>query len=281
MKKVLIIGANGMLGRELLQTMKSRFHCLGSNSKELDITDYDQTIQTIQKINPQVVVNVAGFTLVDQCEQESKRAFAVNAEGAKHVAVTCREIGSKCVFLSTDYIFDGKKNEPYVESDPPNPLSIYGQSKLQGENYVREIAYDFLVIRSSWLFGEGGSNFVKTVVNLSQQREELEMVNDQRGSPTYTKDLSKAISFLIGKDLRGIFHISNRGSCTWFEFAEKTLELMGSSLRLIPISSLQSGRSAQRPSFSVLSCEKFENVTGFLMPRWEDALARCLENMRF
>jgi dTDP-4-dehydrorhamnose reductase len=259
--------------------LEEQYQCLGSDIADFDITDCDCTIQAIRKINPQVVINVAAFTFVDLCEQEKEKAFAVNGEGAKHVARGCREVGAKCIYLSTDYVFDGKKSTPYVEDDLPKPISVYGQSKLQGEKYVQEILDDFLIIRSSWLFGKEGSNFVKTVVRLSREREVLEIVNDQRGSPTYTKDLSIAISTLIAEDLKGIFHVSNSGSCTWLEFAEKILDLIGSSLRCIPISSTQCGRPAERPPFSVLSCEKQKNVTGIMMPHWEDALSRFIETI--
>lgn len=279
MKKVLVIGADGMLGMELFQSLKDKFQSFGTTINELDITDYTHTIQTIQKINPRVVVNVAAFTFVDQCEQEKKKAFLVNAEGAKNIALGCRKVNAQCIYLSTDYVFDGKKNEPYSEDDLPNPISVYGQSKLQGEKYVQEILDDYLIIRSSWLFGKEGSNFVKTVMKLSRETKELGMVNDQKGSPTYTKDLSQAIALLIAQDVRGIFHVTNSGSCTWFEFAQKVLDLIGSPMKLIPISSNQCGRPAQRPRYSVLGCEKLKNRTGFIMPPWGDALARCIKTL--
>ncbi len=279
MKKILVIGAHGMLGRDLSKTLQRSFQCIESYSKDLDITDCEGTVRAIRATNPQVVINAAGFTAVDLCEQEKETAFAINGEGAKHVAKACKEIGAKCVYISTDYVFDGKKNEPYVEKDPPNPLSTYGRSKLQGENYVHESSPDFLIVRSSWLFGVHRSNFVKTVLKLSREREELEMVDDQRGSPTFTEDLSSAIASLVLRDVSGIVHAANSSSCTWFGFARKILELTDSSLKLIPISSAKSGRPAERPPFSVLNCEKLQKATGIMMPKWEDALARCIEDM--
>lgn len=279
MKKVLIVGVNGMLGLELQRALKDKFQCIGTTIQELDITNYDQTILTIKKNKPHIVINVAGLTMVDLCEEKRGEAFAVNAEGAKHIAMGCQEIGAKCLYFSTDYVFDGGKREPYSEEDLPNPLSVYGKSKLQGEEYVREILDDFLIIRTSWLFSQEGSNFVKTIITISQESDALDMVNDQEGSPTYAKDLCSAILFLMEKDLKGIFHISNKGSCTWREFAQKILELIGSRLKLIPITSAQCGRPAPRPHYSVLSTEKFERLTGFVMPHWEDALARCLKTM--
>jgi dTDP-4-dehydrorhamnose reductase len=280
MKKVLIIGADGMLGGELFRTLKEKDVCIGSAIQELDITDYDRTIAIIKRLEPQVVINVAAFTMVDLCEQEQEKAFAVNAQGAKNVAIGCRETGAKCIYLSTDYVFDGKKNTPYGEDDPPNPISVYGLSKFQGEKYIEEILDDYLIIRSSWLFAKEGTNFINMIIKLSREKNELTMVNDQKGSPTYTKDLSQAISLLVEKDLQGIFHITNSGCCTWFEFAQKILDLIGSSMKLIPISSSQSGRPAPRPQNSVLNCAKFTEKTGHSMPDWEDALTRCIKTIK-
>jgi dTDP-4-dehydrorhamnose reductase len=279
MKKVLIIGTDGMLGEELFRTLKGKAQCIGSTIQELDISDYDRTTETIKKLEPQVVVNLAAFTMVDLCEQKKEKAFAVNAQGAKNVAIGCREIGAKCIYLSTDYVFDGKKSSPYGENDPPNPISVYGLSKFEGEKHIEEILDDYLIIRSSWLFAKEGINFVKTIIKLSQEKNELTMVNDQKGSPTYTKDLSQAVSLLIERDLKGIFHITNSGCCTWFEFAQKILDRIGSSMKLIPISSSDCGRAAQRPHNSVLNCEKLKEKTGLIMPHWDDALARCLKTI--
>jgi len=279
MKKILIIGADGMLGGELFRALKGKDVCIGSTIQELDIGDYDRTIEIIKRLEPQVVINVAAFTMVDLCEQEKEKAFVVNAQGAKNVAIGCREMGAKCIYLSTDYVFDGKKNTPYGEDDPPHPISVYGLSKLQGEKYVEEILDDYLIIRSSWLFAKKGANFLNTIIKLSRGKNELAMVNDQKGSPTYTKDLSQAISLLVEKDLKGIFHITNSGCCTWFEFAQKILDLIGSSMKLVPISSSYSGRAAQRPNNSVLRCAKLTERTGLIMPHWEDALARCVKTI--
>ena len=273
------IGADGMLGGELCRSLKEKYVCIESTIQELDITDYDRTIETIKRLEPQVVINVAAFTMVDLCEQEKEKAFAVNAKGAKNIAIGCQEIGAKCIYLSTDYVFDGEKKEPYYEDDIPNPISVYGFSKLLGEEHIKGVLEDYLIIRSSWLFAKEGPNFVNTVMKLSREKTKLTMVNDQKGSPTYVNDLSQAISLLIEKDLKGIFHVANSGSCTWFDFAQKILDLIGSSMKLIPISSAQCGRAAERPHNSVLSCEKLKKTTGFVMPHWEDALKRCIKTM--
>jgi dTDP-4-dehydrorhamnose reductase len=279
MKKILIIGTDGMLGRELAKTLTGENVCIGSTIDDLDICDYERTIATIRRIHPQAVINVAAFTMVDLCEKEKVKAFAVNAWGARNVARGCHEIGAKSIYLSTDYVFDGKKNTPYGEGDTPNPISVYGLSKFQGEKYVQDISDDHLIIRSSWLFSKEGFNFLKTIIKLSREKKELPMVNDQTGSPTYAKDLCLAIKLVIEKDLRGIIHISNSGSCSWFEFAQKILDLIGSSMKLIPIPSSQTVRPAPRPHNSVLSCKKLKELTGHSMPPWEDALRRCIETI--
>ena len=268
-----------MLGGGLFRTFMEKDICIGSTIQELDITDYERTIETIKRLDPQVVINAAAFTMVDLCEHEKEKAFAVNAWGARNVAMGCRETGARCVYLSTDYVFDGKKDRPYAEADLPDPISVYGLSKVQGEKYVQEILNDYLIIRSSWLFAKEGGNFVNTIIKLSREKKELTMVDDQKGSPTYTKDLSQAISLLIEKDLKGIFHITNSGCCTWFEFAQRILDLIFSSMKLIPISSSHCGRPAQRPHNSVLNGEKLKKKTGHIMPHWEDALARCLKTI--
>jgi dTDP-4-dehydrorhamnose reductase len=279
MDRVLIVGAAGMLGGDLLEVFQARYECIGADLPDFDITDCEQTIETITRINPGVVVNLAAFTQVDQCESDTDRAYKVNSEGAKYVALGCQAVGARCVYLSTDYVFDGLGNTPYGEDDPPHPLSIYGRSKLRGEEYLRQIAPQALIIRSSWLFSERGTNFVKTVIRLAQEKRDLEMVNDQTGSPTYTRDLSRAIYSLISMNQCGIFHVTNSGSCTWFDFARRILRQIGSSLRLIPISTAQCARPAPRPSYSVLNQAKLYSLTGIMMPPWEDALSRCISSL--
>jgi len=279
MKKVLIIGSEGRLGSVLSLTLKKFFDCITPPHRELDITNYTQTVENIKKFQPQVVINAAGFTDVDLCEKEKEKAFAVNAEGAKNVALGCKLIGAKCIYFSTDYIFDGKKAEPYKEEDTPSPLSIYGKSKLKGERYVREILDNYLIIRTSWLFSAYGSNFANTIIKLAREKKEIKMVSDQIGSPTYVPDLSIAVLSLLKNDLKGIFHIANTGYCSWQEFAQKILNLIGSDLRLVPISLAQSERLAPRPFYSPLSIEKLQKFTGLVMPHWEDAVVRCLQAM--
>lgn len=280
MERVLVVGAGGMLGGDLCEVLKAEYECMGTDLVDFDITDPAATRENIVRLRPHVVVLLAAFTQVDHCEASKERAFQVNAEGAKHVALACRAVGARCVYLSTDYVFDGTKRTPYREDDPPNPLSVYGLSKLQGERYVQEAAPHCLIVRSAWLFSERGKNFVKTVISLARERQELEMVHDQTGSPTYTKDLSRALVALIASRKEGIFHVANTGSCTWFEFAQRIVGLIGSSLRLIPVSTAQCGRAAARPAYSVLGNEKIHSVMALKMPPWEEALSRCIKGLR-
>ena len=277
--KVLLIGALGMLGRDLQPVLSDRHEVIKRGSKDLDITDPVQTEREIRLLRPEVVINAAAFTDVDGCESQRERAFSVNADGACHVARSCRSAGSRLIHLSTDYVFDGTSRIPYSEEAPPNPMNVYGESKLQGEKAVQEAEGNHLILRTAWLYGKHGKNFVDTILQLSSQQEELRVVDDQRGAPTFTRDLSRAIAQLLDKEVRGILNVTNSGSCTWFEFARKILEMRkprNDRLRLIPISSGELARPAPRPANSVLDCSRFEKLTGSQMRPWEEALQAYL-----
>ena len=278
---ILVLGARGMLGNDLIKVLGLRHDVIGKNSKDFDITNKEITREEILDINPQIVVNSAGFTNVDGCETEMEKALLVNANGIKNVALACKEGKIKLLHISTDYVFDGKKGEPYLEDDTPNPLSIYGKSKLKGEQYIKEIMEDFLIVRTEWLYGEKGNNFVSTILKLAGVEEELQVVDDQIGSPTYTKDLAYAIGVLLEHNLRGVYHVTNRGACSWYQFALKILELAhieGTKVR--PVSSDICNRPAKRPAYSILNRCKFEKETGLTLRFWEDALAELFEAIR-
>lgn len=270
--KVLIVGAKGMLGTDLLKVLSSNKEVIGTDIEDFDITKQGETIENVTRIRPDILLNVAAFTQVDQCETERERAMMVNGEGVKNLAIACAKNKIKMLHVSTDYIFDGNKEIPYVEDDPPFPLSIYGRSKLLGERYLRDILSENIIIRTSWLFGAQGENFVKTILRLAQEKDELRVVDDQRGSPTYTLHLAQAINILIDTGVQGIFHITNRGSCTWYEFASEIVKLKGINIKIKPITTEEIGRPARRPRFSVLNCRKFESLTGFILPHWKEAL---------
>jgi dTDP-4-dehydrorhamnose reductase len=248
---------------------------------ELDIREEKRTVTKIESFRPEIVINVAGYTDVDGCELNEEKAIAVNAEGMKHVALGALRCSAKLVYLSTDYIFDGKKKEPYLEDDPPHPLNAYGRSKWKGEQYVRELVEDALIVRTQWLFGKYGKNFVTSVLHQAREKKVLSIVNDQIGSPTYTVDLSEAISVLLQDDARGVFHVANKDLCTWYTFGQAILKLSGMErVKVIPISSKELGRPAIRPPYSVLNCQKLRQVTGMTLRSWSEALKDFLFQTR-
>ena len=214
---------------------------------------------------------------MDGCESQREISFAVNAEGARNVALACAATHAWMIHLSTDYVFDGSSQTPYREEDLPNPLNIYGTSKLQGERYIQEILENYLIIRTEWLYGRYGKNFVDTILKMAEEQKELRVVNDQRGSPTFTKDLSFALERLMEIEARGILNVTNSGSCTWFEFARQILREKGyNQVRVIPISSQDLARPARRPAYSVMDCRKYEQLTGRKMRPWEEAIKEYL-----
>jgi dTDP-4-dehydrorhamnose reductase len=284
MRRILVIGAKGMLGRDLMDILRSTFlkdEIIGWDIEEMDIRKEDESINKVEKLRPEVVIHIAAYTDVDGCELNQEKAFAVNAEGTKHVALAASKCDAKMVYLSTDYVFDGEKGEPYLESDPPHPLNVYGHSKLRGERYVQEGVKDFLVIRTQWLYGPFGRNFVDSILQEATVKGALSIVNDQVGSPTYTIDLARAISELIRVEARGIFHVTNSDFCSWYAFAETVLKLSGvNRVKVLPISSKELGRPAPRPSYSVLSGQKLKKETGWTMRSWSEALKDYLSARR-
>lgn len=273
MQKVLILGAQGMLGHDLVEVFSREYDVTGLDIEDLDITRQGATRKTIKELSPDVVINAAGYTDVDGCEKKINKAFAVNGQGAKNVAKGCWDIGSKLIYLSTDYIFDGAKGSPYREDDAPNPQNIYGESKLMGERYIEEILDDYVIVRTQWLYGKHGRNFVETILALAEERDRIEVVHDQQGSPTYTADLSRAIATLVSRNLRGIFHVSNSGSCSWYDFALEIVQLANSSqVEIVPISSTALNRPAKRPLYSILNCQRLEQEAGTEMRSWQKAL---------
>lgn len=275
--KVLVFGARGMLGKDLVPALSVKHQVLARDIEDLDIADQQRVQKEIETLRPQVVVNAAAYTDVDGCEAKRGLAFSVNAEGARNIAAGCAASNARMIHLSTDYVFDGTSSAPYREEDPPHPLNVYGASKLQGERQIREVLENHLIIRTEWLFGRHGKNFVDTILRLAAQQEELRVVNDQRGAPTFTKDLSWAIEKLLEKEVKGILHITNSGSCTWYEFARQILiEKKIDHVSIVPISSAALTRPAKRPANSVLDFHRFENLLGQKMRTWEEALKEYL-----
>jgi dTDP-4-dehydrorhamnose reductase len=283
-RTILVVGAKGMLGRDLMGVLLSSLpndKVIGWDIEEIDIQKEEDTVFKIEKLRPDIMVHIAAYTDVDGCELNEEKAFAVNAEGTKHVAMTASRCRAKMVYLSTDYVFDGNKREPYLESDSPHPLNVYGRSKWKGEQYVQELVKDPLIVRTQWLFGRYGKNFATSILRQAGEKRVLSIVNDQIGSPTYTVDLAKAISALIQFDASGIFHVANSDLCTWYTFGQAILKLSGmDKVRVIPISSKELGRPAIRPSYSVLNCQKLKKKTGLTLQPWSEALKEYLSTYR-
>lgn len=275
--KVLILGAGGMLGKDLVPILSVKNQVWARDIDDFDITDQRRVQKEIEVLQPQVVINAAAYTDVDGCESKREIAFAVNAGGARNVALACAATSARMIHLSTDYVFDGSSQTPYREVDFPSPLNIYGTSKLQGERYIQEILENYLIIRTEWLYGRYGKNFVDTILKHAEQQKELRVVDDQRGSPTFTKDLSFALERLMEIEVRGILNVTNSGSCTWFEFARQILREKGyNHVRVIPISSTELARPARRPAYSVMDCQRYEQLTGREMRPWEEGIKEYL-----
>jgi len=280
MSRILVIGAKGMLGRDLVPELHSSFPCddiLAWDIEEVDIRKQQETIEQIEGVCPTVVINLAGYTDVDGSESHEEEAFEVNAEGMKHIVMGAKRCGAKTIYLSTDYVFDGRKGAPYLEEDPPNPLNTYGRSKRRGEEFVLELAEDGLIIRTQWLYGRHGKSFVTAILRQAREKEVLSIVDDQVGAPTYTVDLSKAISQLIRKQARGIFHVTNSGFCSWYDFGQTILRLSGmEKIKVLPVSSQDLNRKARRPAYSVLSTQKLKQETGIELRPWPEAIKEFL-----
>lgn len=272
--RVLVFGGTGLLGKALVQQWKDDT-VTGLGSRDVDIRDESQVMVTIKDIRPEWIVLSAAYTDVDGCETNQQLAFDVNCRGAIHVARAARESNSRLLFVSTDYVFDGTKNSPYETTDPRNPGGVYGRSKAQAEQQLLEILPDCCIVRTSWLFGAGGKCFPDTIIKLASTRPVIEVVDDQKGSPTYTVDLAHAIIDLCRKNARGIIHATNQGECTWFDFARKIVAGTGLQAEVRPTTSEEFVRPAKRPAYSVLSLHSLERL-GFQMPNWQDALERYL-----
>lgn len=270
--KLLSTGSHGLLGTNILSMLERSFTVIPYDIEEWDITDTDAGERVIADIRPQVILNLAAYTNVDDCEDCLGFADRVNAEAAGIVAKLCNDHNIKFFHISTDYVFDGEKDSPYTEDDMPNPASVYGFSKLSGERKVLANCPDATIIRTQWLYGHGGVNFISKITKIARETGMAEVVNDQTGSPTYTKDLAEPIRLLIEKNKTGIYHVANGGSCTWFDFAREIFSRLHIDVALKPISSEQLNRKAKRPRHSVFDCSKLSRETGHHMRTWQDAL---------
>ncbi len=275
---VLILGAEGMLGRDLTPALRKRLddrngeRVIAWDRRQLDIRDRDAVVRSIRELKPSLVVNAAAFTNVDGCEREVEQATAVNAHAPGHIAAACHQVGAKMVHFSTDFIFDGMSTRPYRIDDAPGPLSVYGRSKWEGEEAVRAAADRHLIVRTSWLFGPFGRNFVEAILGKAQDGGPLRVVMDQIGRPTLSAHLSEAVVNLLDVDAEGTFHFANEGQCSWFEFAQAVLRQTGMDVPVEPITTAESGRLARRPACSVLDLTRYVETTGRRPAPWPEAL---------
>lgn len=278
--RVLVTGSKGQLGVELLDVLQRQHDVVGLDLPELDITKPEAT-RVIADARPAWVVHAAAWTDVDGCERDPERANLVNGEGTRRVAEACRATGAGMVYLSTDYVFDGRKGAPYHETDPVSPLSVYARSKVAGEDAVRANAPRWAVARTAWLFGASGKNFVKTIVEKAAAGGPLRVVDDQVGSPTYARDLADALAQLVSRGLTGVYHLTNSGSCSWYGFTRGILEKAGlAHVVVTPMTTAELGRPAPRPAFSVLANNAWAAAGLPLLRPWPDALAAMLNAWR-
>jgi len=276
--KTLILGATGLLGQALKREWAGD-EVVGLGLEDVDIRNAEKVREIVEKTRPDWIVLAAAYTDVDGCESSQELAFAVNRDAAVQVAKAAKDAGAKLLFLSSDYVFDGKKNSPYEIGDARNPQSVYGRTKAEAEIQLLAAIPNCCIIRTAWLFGVGGKCFPDTILKLAATRPALDVVNDQRGCPTYSVDLSRAIVQLCRKGANGIVHVTNAGDCSWFEFACEIVKSAGFPTEVRPVSTHQMVRPASRPAYSVMSAKSLQ-AYGIAMPPWQDALARYLQERK-
>jgi dTDP-4-dehydrorhamnose reductase len=284
-RRIVITGACGQLGRALNQVLKDRtdLTIINTTTREptaycpiiLDITNSVAVMNLIQELRPEIIINCAAHTGVDLCESDQERAYQINAIGPKNLAVAAEALEAKLIHVSTDYVFDGETDVPYTEEDKTNPQSVYGSTKLAGEEFVRTLCENYNIIRTAWLYGDG-KNFVKTMLALAEKNNEIRVVNDQYGSPTSALSLARAIAFLIDADGHGIYHGNCEGTATWYEFAVEIFRLAGNEVTVLPITTEEYKTPAKRPKYSVLENKNLKEA-GYTMPFWKDALKEYME----
>ena len=283
MKKIIVTGCNGQLGREInrLYAANGELEFINTDVDELDITSIDSVMKLAREVNPYAIINCAAYTAVDACETNRDLAFRVNVLGPRNLAIAATETGAKLVHVSTDYVFDGKKETPYYETDAVCPHSVYGATKAEAEKMVERFANRYFILRTAWLYGLGGKNFVKTMLRLSETHDTLNVVADQHGSPTSTTTLCRIIEGVMEKEPEyGIYHSTNEGFTTWYGFTKKIMELAGKSTVVNPLTSEEykqmNPASSDRPKNSQLSKDKLKSI-GIVPANWEDALAEYLK----
>lgn len=284
--KILVLGTHGMLGRELVNSLSCKRKALElpidvipAGHQQVDITQRSTTTKFIAHIKPDAIVNCAAFTNVDACESHVAEAFAVNETGAETVALAGEDVGAKVIQISTDYVFDGEKKSTYIETDLTHPLSVYGKSKLKGEIAIQKVCSNYAILRTAWLYGPYRKNFVTTMLDLAKHKRSVSVVTDQHGSPTYTKDLAEAIWNVVSDNLKGLYHVTNSGTCSRFEWAKLIFTLTGKSITVLPVKTEEYKRAAVVPHNSSLDCSKYTAVSGHKMRPWQEALKDYINSM--
>lgn len=266
---ILVTGSNGQLGFDVIRELKNRkIDCIGTIRSDFDLTNYEDTEKFILKIKPECIIHCAAYTNVNKAEDEKELCYKVNVDGTENIAKVCRKLNAKMIYISTDYVFDGRKDGQYEVNDTPNPLSVYGKSKYEGELKVKENLDEYFIVRTSWVFGSHGNNFVKTMLKLGKEKESIDVVCDQIGSPTYTVDLARLLCDMVLSDKYGIYHASNEGFCSWAEFAEEIMKQADLKCKINYIKSNEYKSKVVRPLDSRLS-KKSIMKNGFkLLPEW-------------
>ena len=281
-KRVAVIGSTGQLGTDVVTVLREHdYEVVPLSHADIECTDPRKVRSVLSSTRPDIVINSAAFVRVDECEDHPLEAFRINALGALHVARACTEIGALCVHVSTDYVFNGEKNEPYTEGDPTRPINVYGVSKVAGELFVQQAASRWLILRVASLYGKAGArgkggNFVETILAKARAGEPIRVVNDTWMSPTYTRDAAAALVPLTQSGATGVFHAANSGSCTWFEFAREALRLWGGDNGIEPITSKAYFSKARRPKNSSLASGRLQETLGHTMRPWREALSAYL-----
>ena len=280
--KVLVTGVKGQLGYDVVNELTKRGHiAIGTDIEEMDITD-KESVETVIKGNaPEAVIHCAAYTAVDAAEDNVELCRKINAEGTQNIADVCKELDIKMIYISTDYVFDGEGEKPWEPEDERTPLNVYGQTKYEGELAVQNTLDKYFIVRIAWVFGVNGKNFIKTMLNLGKTRDSLTVVNDQFGSPTYTYDLAKLLVDMVETEKYGIYHATNEGICTWYEFACEIFKQAGMNIKVSPVSAAEYPAKAKRPSNSRMSKEKLTQNGFEKLPAWQDALSRYLKEIEF
>lgn len=280
MKKIIVTGCNGQLGRAINQLYgkNEQYELVNTDVGELDITNIDEVMKFAREIKPYAIINCAAHTGVDACESEADKAYKINAIGPRNLSIAATETDAKLMHISTDYVFDGKGTRPYTEFDAVGPQGMYGKTKLAGENFVKEFADRYFIIRTAWLYGDG-KNFVKTMLRLSETNDKVRVVKDQVGSPTSTEELAKAIAYLLPTENYGLFHGTCEGDCSWADFTKEIFRLADKKTVVEPITTEEFGAAAPRPAYSILENYMFKLTSDFMFADWHEAIARYMKEL--